>query len=489
MRTFTVFAVVIQMMIPLFVHSQETTSDFVTLKEQMTEKSLPLVNLTADLNSVNKTSYVPATIEIADFQKRTNGEAEVMFACKIKYRGGSSLSYDKKSFAVKLLDDEGESLDASILDIRKDDAWILDAMAIDRIRMRNRVNFDIWNEMSRTPYETKYDNRNGTEGYYVELFINGDYHGLYCMSDKINRKLLGLDKAKEIDDETVTINGVLYKCNQWCSAAYLAGYDEEEMTGEEWNCWELQYPDDYPCEQAYTPLRDFIDFCSNSSIVQFIEEFDDRCYRDNFIDYHVFVLSQGLVDNIMKNTFLSMVNINNVGDDRVMITPWDLDSSLGGAWNGSYSTSPFDNTLVLITVPYKRLWNYDADYATAVADRWRSLRLSTLSNHAVRARLDNYAQQFIESGAWAREYAKWNGNPVELKEDINEELNYVKEWYEMNATAIDTNIFNGVGGIDAIVSDDELLPADGCAYNVLGQRVSDGYKGFVIKNRRKYISM
>ena len=124
-----------------------------------------------------------------------------------------------------------------------------------------------------------------------------------------------------------------------------------------------------------------------------------------------------------------------------------------------------------------------------MADRWRSLRQSTLSNQAVFARLDDYARKFSESGAWAREYAKWNGNPVELKENLDDELNYVKDWYETNAKNLDTVIFNGVGGIENIINDSELQDTDGCAYNVLGQRVGDGYKGIVIKNHRKYISM
>ena len=490
MRIITIFLVVVmQMLIPLFAHSQENSTDYATLKGKMDEKSLPLVNLTVDLESVNKLTYVPATIEIADFEKRTNGEAETKFACKIKYRGATSLHYDKKSFGVKLLDDEGKSLDASILGIRKDDAWILDAMAIDRIRMRNRVNFDIWNEMSRTPYDTKYDNRNGTEGHYVELFINGEYHGLYCLSDKINRKLLGLDKAIENGDETVTINGVLYKCNTWCTAAFLSGYDDQDLNGEEWTCWELQYPDDYPCKQAYTPLKEFIDFCSKTTTTQFLEKFDDHCYRNNFIDYHVFIMALGVRDNTMKNSFLSMVNKNNAGDNKVLITPWDLDCSLGSDWDGSYVPKPHTHDFIYQVCPYRRLWYNDNSYATAVADRWRSLRQSTLSNQAVFARLDDYARKFSESGAWAREYAKWNGNPVELKENLDDELNYVKDWYETNAKNLDTVIFNGVGGIENIINDSELQDTDGCAYNVLGQRVGDGYKGIVIKNHRKYISM
>ena len=145
------------------------TPDYATLKASLSKKSLPLVNITVEIGNVSKPNYLPAKIEIADPWKRTDGNVETTFNCKVKYRGSSSLKYDKKSFAVKLLNDKGKSLDATVLGIRNDDSWILDAMAVDRLRMRNRLNFDIWNAMSGTPYKTDNDNRNGTNGFFVEI--------------------------------------------------------------------------------------------------------------------------------------------------------------------------------------------------------------------------------------------------------------------------------------------------------------------------------
>lgn len=39
---------------------------------------------------------------------------------------------------------------------------------------------------------TKYGNRSGTQGVFVDVFVNGGYNGLYCMIDKSDRKQLGL---------------------------------------------------------------------------------------------------------------------------------------------------------------------------------------------------------------------------------------------------------------------------------------------------------
>lgn len=128
------------------------TTDYERIKAQADASSLPLVNICVEIDKVCKPTYTSATIEIHDPQKRTDTEnATTDFNCKVKYRGNTSLAYDKKSFNVKLLNESGKSLDANILGIRSDDAWILDAMTADRMRMRNRLLFDIWTTFQALP--------------------------------------------------------------------------------------------------------------------------------------------------------------------------------------------------------------------------------------------------------------------------------------------------------------------------------------------------
>ena len=469
------------------------TLDFTAMKNEINEKSLPLVNVTVEIDKVNKPEYTPAKIEIVDPQKRTDGNVETTFNCKVKYRGASSLRYDKKSFAVKLLNEKGKSLDAPVLGIRKDDAWILDAMAVDRLRMRNRLNFDVWNAMSSTPYTTDTDNRNGTKGYFVELFINGEYHGLYCMTDKVNRKLLGVKKPDDKDKANVKINGVVYKCESWGESAILRGYDEQSMDGELWNNWSLDYPDDYPCADSYMPLKNFIDYCAYSSDEEFADGVDKRFYLQNIIDYHVFLLSQGLRDNNMKNTFLSIVDKNK--SDCMMLTPWDLDCSLGGNWDGQYYNNLAANNEVIENKLYNRLWNDNvADYRNRVADTWRKWgKDGILSKTGFNECVDNYVEALTVSGAWQREYAKWNGNPVELKRDLDEEAGYVKDWYSRNYDNLGKTVFYNLGttGITNIVVDENKKTdvGDNTFYNIMGQKVGNGYHGIVVVKGKKQLML
>ena len=465
------------------------TTDYERIKAQADASSLPLVNICVEIDKVCKPTYTSATIEIHDPQKRTDTEnATTDFNCKVKYRGNTSLAYDKKSFNVKLLNESGKSLDANILGIRSDDAWILDAMTADRMRMRNRLLFDIWNDFSGTPYPTDYENRNGTRGYFVEVFINGGYQGLYCMSDKINRKLLGIKKAKTDDEGKLgKLNGVIYKCNQWGDAAKFSGYEEQDMNGEEWNSWELVYPDDFPCEETYTPLKEFIDYCAVSSNEDFEKGLDKHLWLDNFTDYQLFAATFGLYDNTMKNTHLSTVNINE--GRRMMITPWDLDRSLGGIKNDHINEVSIKSIedMHLYVKPYMRLWTDNIDnYRNAVACRWKQLYAKgILTSESFNRRVDAYVEQFVNSGAWQRERNKWNGNIVELTESPEEEAQYLKQWYKMNVGHLRDNIFKDLGpnGISSCKA--EKTTAVQTKKNLLGQNVADSYKGIIIFNGKK----
>ena len=459
-------------------------SQWETAISEYNEYSLPLVNVEVDVSRLSKENYIPGHITIVDAEMRTEGRLMASFDCKLRYRGASSLKYEKKSFAIKLLDSDGEDLDANVFGIRKENDWILDAMAIDRIRMRNRVCFDIWNEISKTPYKTDFDNRNGTLGYFVEVYLNGDYHGLYCMTDKIDRKLLGLKKAKEQSDGSVYVRGVLYKGEAWTDATGMSGYDTSESFDEEsWNGWELQYPDDYPCYDAWKPLMNLIDLC-NTRNAFFKLHYRQHFYYDNLVDYALFIMGLNIIDNNVKNTHFSCPDINV--NETFLITPWDLDCSLGGLYEGSHFDEYVKITNLTGNYLFYQMYMYNVDnFRESMKERWQELSLGIMSPNSFNSRLDAYAKRFKESGAWQREYDKWNNNPVPL--DLDEELEYVKKWYVNNIAALNKVLGVIADDIPYVFQDTDSYNMR--MYNIDGKRIMSNPTGrrIYIENGRKII--
>ena len=228
--------------------------------------------------------------------------------------------------------------------------------------------------------------------------------------------------------------GVLYKGNAWKDHTdiYLLSYKSSNTDLSTWNSWELQYPADYPSIATWQPLMHLIDFCSDETTdEEFEASYKDYFYTDNFADYVVFTLALHVGDNMYKNTFLSVADITK--GHRYMISPWDMDMSLGGHWDGTYNNGLAYINQYNARAPFNRLIERNLDgFANKLTDIWTEYYTTLFSPDSIGKRLDHYAGMFEASGAWERERAKWNENPVPIKAKIAEETDYVKEWYERN---------------------------------------------------------
>lgn len=363
-------------------------------------------------------------------------------------------------------------------------------MANDRLRMRNRLCFDVWNEMSQLPYDTKYDRRNGTKGRFVEVFVNKEYRGIYCMSDKIDRKLLGLKKLQKNGSEN-TVRGVLYKGVKWGAAYTLAEYDEERVDTTLWNSWELKLPEDYPSLEAWKPLIDLIDFNSGDTR-DFVGNYHSHYYIDNLIDYMIFCYAFNMLDMPYKNTYLSVVDINK--DKKFVLTPWDLDGSLGQDWNGYYidedrfyfNVFPDDsqkfgyiNKFIKLQ-PYTILfYNNIEGFQELMIKKFRNLYNTLLSPDSIEKRIRQIAESYKLSGAWEREFRKWGKGPFQLlNQNMESDILYAIDWYKLNMSR---NV-EWMNQTTKVVSHPSLELSEGIEYTLMGVKNSNTKRhGFFIK--------
>ena len=471
-----------------------------SLVHSINAKSLPMVNLQVDLKELNPNTYVKGRITLWDNSFGTSSNLRNDFDCLLRIRGGSAKYYAKKSFAIKLLDDNSEDLDTAILGIRKENSWILDAMANDRLRMRKLLCFDIWNDMSKLPYETKYGSRNGTIGRYVEVFVNGSYNGLYCLTDKIDRKLLGLKKAK-VSDNNVTVRGLLYKGDKWGSSKTFSYYDNDPVDTVVWNSWELKVPDDYPSFDTWQPLMQLIDFCTGN-YETFCEHWKEHFYEDNLIDYMILLFSLNILDMPFKNAYLSCVDITK--DERFIITPWDMDASLGQDWNGYYIDEsgyyiyPDGHSADKYTdldrfkdiYPFCLLFHNDIDrFRQKLMSKWNIYRTELLTPENIKRRIEGYTLKLRESGAWDREFERWKGKlPEELNFTPEIAVDYAISWYCNNLAGIDEQLLKGT-----YIPNQNVRNHDHSTYTLSGVKIGKSsnydklHKGIYIQNRRKII--
>ena len=110
----------------------------------------------------------------------------------IETRGSSSQTLPKKPYGIDTLEDDGiEDKGVELLGMAKEDDWILNSFAFDDSMMRDYISYEMAREMGQYAANLKY----------CEVVLNGDYIGLYALSEKIKRDGDRVDIVKLSDDE------------------------------------------------------------------------------------------------------------------------------------------------------------------------------------------------------------------------------------------------------------------------------------------------
>ena len=264
-----------------------------------TVRALPKVCIDNLNGTLTKEEPVEATITISYSDETTAQNREDSYRCLVKYRGATSIHFDKKSMRITFLEDQGDGKrDVDLPGLgRTDDNCNLDATAVDRSHFRNRLAMDLFNSYSRLPYSTSYDGRHGIVGNYVEVWTEGHYGGLYCLTDRVNRKLLGCKKMKG-----GALRGIVYKCVSYDKGCYLLSDATEPVEGNDnWNAWEVKYPNEFP-SYIFNPLQQMMD-APWDSVPD--EAYNDlvckHFYWDNLVDIYLHSIVTGLGDAGYKN--------------------------------------------------------------------------------------------------------------------------------------------------------------------------------------------
>ena len=112
-------------------------------------------------------------------------------AIKIEYRGSSSSLLDKKQYAFTPYDELGAKNNVSLLDMPKENDWILNGLAYDDSYMRDFISYKLSN------FTGNYASR----GRYCEVVLNGDFRGIYVLQEKLkaDNNRIDINKIKETD--------------------------------------------------------------------------------------------------------------------------------------------------------------------------------------------------------------------------------------------------------------------------------------------------
>lgn len=319
-----------------------------------------------------------------------NSQKTTYSASELRLRGHDSLIYEKKAYKLSLkkyINGNYENNDINLLDMYKDDDWVLDAMYVDDSKIRNKLSSDIWRLIS---------NEKILNGKYLELFINDEYKGLYLLKEYVNKKSL------DITEEGSILKAVLYLNKDDTNINYIS--DKYFLQ---------KYPEQHSKSSNY--LLDTLDtyynhIYSNNDISDFIIENYDL---ENFLNYKIFIaIIKGVDNNEYNNYYISTKNEQS----KIVKTPWDMDLTFGLTFN---RTNDFEN---YNDMGFNIYYENSPYINNLIKQKYWDLRKNKISYDTLNNLIEEYKKQIVESGAANRNSECWN------VETVDNEIERIKTW-------------------------------------------------------------
>ncbi|MBN1562107.1 CotH kinase family protein [candidate division KSB1 bacterium] len=376
----------------------------------------------------------------------------------IEVRGSTSVGFPKQQYSVETQDSLGENLNVELMGLPPENDWILHAPYSDKSLMRNVLIYRLARDLGWYATRTKY----------CELFLNGDYRGVYVLMEKIKR-----DKNR-VDIATLTPD----LAGDPLTGGYIFKIDKEPWKPG----WESHYPP-FPHSnkvikyQYHYPEADDMMPAQRDYIKGFMDEFEDVMAGDlfadptsgfakyidvpSFVDFFILNEIAKNVDGYRLSTFMYKDRDDNGG--KLTLGPiWDFNLGFGNAdykdgWNTETFIVDFLTTDIghmigdTWQVPFywQRLLS-TPEFTKRIYKRWVDLRKDKLSTQRIFAIMDSLYSH-IEA-ARIRNFERWEvlGQYIWpnafVGQTYDEEFDWMKNWINARLMWMD-------GAIDAYRSD------------------------------------
>lgn len=363
------------MAVALAQSAENQTSTASTVKPDF-EPNLPMLLLSAN-GPIDKVQKTPCTLGVIVPGEPRPG-ASNSWAGVVKLHGGVSVGFPKRSFAITL------ASPTRLLDLRESAHWVLNAAFIDRSLMRHKVSYDLFRSL-----DARDARRFAVGSRFVEVYFNGDYHGVYLLMERVDGRLLELRRFASNDVSHACIYKAVDHAANFSQPGH-AGYEQREPDAQVKDYWQ--------------PLDEFNRFVSRTKVTEFFDPqtgIGSRMDLDNAIDFYLLVLLTSNLDGITKNFMIAReAPREGLPWTRFFFVPWDYDGTFGRNWDASV-VSPdgwLSNHL------FERLMG-DRAFKERLMKRWKELRERELSGRTIQGMIETNVRTLGEAAR--RNAVRW----------------------------------------------------------------------------------
>lgn len=414
---------------------------------------MPILNITTETGTdvKSKEVYINGTISLSNCDERYAFEEMKM---EIRGRGNNSWSYQKKSYRIKF----SEKTNFMGVAEEANKSWNLIANMCDHTLMRNYIALNFAKMMPNVAFSPSCVN--------VEVYLNGEYRGVYLMCEAIQIK----DGRVDIQDNPEAGTDIGYLLQ-------LTNYAEEPKFGATGRNYEIKSDlstDDYLAWQQMLFIQDYVEQCYDAICKGDRQKIESLIDLDSLIDTYI-------VEETVKNLDVgwdSFFLYKEAGGKLCFGPIWDFDLSLGNSDQGcEYYTDlhAANSGMGQHNLWYYTMMQYDW-FRTMVAERYQSAEvqkivgsLIEMAETEIQANYNSLCRNFDRWQIFGRKMNREVPAVVNLK-NYDEHYNYLLAW--MDGRIEFMNSFMGSerynAGYNSLEGGSSVLPVPPPEFNAAG---------------------
>lgn len=358
------------------------------------------IDIDRELWLLDRDEYVSATVTAPDSNL-------VEINAKIKGRGNASWLLPQKPYNIKF------ETDVDLFGLGAEKSWVLITLFYDKTLLRNYLTLDLAKTVCGE-YEM--------DKMFVDVVINGEYNGLYLLTEKVEDSQTRVDLSKKNGD-------VLFEIEQ----AYRHDYHCE-------NCIELESgahltfkepePEDLSLRDfklKYSQMEDFFEAADDAIRSKDFSQFSDYIDVESFINWYI-------VNEFVKNFDSRFVTscYCYVKNGKLFMGPcWDYDTCMG---NQDVETCMDPKGFHVRIAPWYVSLLRNDEFYSMLCNRWEELVSSGVFDRFIQ-NIDEQTEYLSEASA--NHFERW---PTSLTSGdlrgknalftYEEEIDYLKNWIE-----------------------------------------------------------
>ncbi|MBO7572111.1 MAG: CotH kinase family protein [Bacteroidales bacterium] len=290
MRNITIY-------IAILIAALSTTNTYAQVA--FTESNLPIIVINTYGNTINNEKPVGSRMMVIfheDGGKNYLADTSKIRALNyngditIKIRGHSSQLIDKKPYSIHTTLQSGDNNNVSLLGLPAENDWVLNNIAYDPSYIRDYISYGLSEQLGNYAPRCQY----------CEVVIDGDYKGLYILTEKMKANKNRIDIKKTDENSKNTDCGYIFEANRSINSTSWIDYPSNKFGSDS-----IMYSIKYPKKENIS--KNQLEFIQN-----FYRDFTEKVHsRNENIDngFPSMIDIQSFVDFMLIGEFTSNADI------------------------------------------------------------------------------------------------------------------------------------------------------------------------------------